>query len=290
MQFEPVAKGYYLEGLSVDVDVVWFSDAIKGGIRRLLPDGNLKEWFPGRQWIGAIKLNGNGFILNSGRGGITWLDAATGVSGMLLDTIDGKPINGINEMMPDGKGGLYFGTLDVTAIERGEVPGSVALYRLDKDGRVTQLCNGLKFSNGIGISLDGKRLYHNETFVGTFAYDIAPDGSLGKPMMMLEKPDCDGLAIDAEGKIWIAGFRSDAIICLRPDGTPQRRIELPAVAATNICFGGIDGRDLYVTTVPADAGDGIAQGKLPDTEASILYRARSDVAGQPIPPAGFRLV
>ena len=289
MQFEALARGYYLEGLSVDGDVVWFSDAIKGGIRRLLPDSSLKEWFPGRKWIGAIRLNGNGVILHSGRGGITWLDPATGATGMLLDTIDGKPINGVNEMIPDGKGGLYFGTLDVTAIERGQVPGAVALYRLDKHGRVTELCNGLRFSNGIGISSDGRRLYHNETFVGTFAYDVAPDGRLGKPKMMLEKPDCDGLALDADGNLWITGYSSEALICLRPDGSLVRRIDLPAAAATNICFGGVDGRDLYVTTVPPDAGDRIAVGKLPDTDTSTLYRARSDVPGQPVPAAGLRI-
>ena len=42
--------------------------------------------------------------------------------------------------------------------------------------RVRQLCSGLRFSNGVALSPDGRRLYHNETFVGLWAYDIMPDG------------------------------------------------------------------------------------------------------------------
>ena len=43
----------------------------------------------------------------------------TGKSGWLIDKIDGKPINGINEMIPDGTGGIYFGTNDIEMIESG---------------------------------------------------------------------------------------------------------------------------------------------------------------------------
>jgi sugar lactone lactonase YvrE len=289
MTFEVVAKGCYLEGLAVEADAVWVSDAIQGGIQHFRTDGSVKKWLPDKRWIGSLLLNANGVALVSGEGGIMWLDGATGASGMLLDRVDGQPIVGVNEMTPDGKGGIIFGSLDVPAIMRGEPPGPAALYRLDGARRVTQLCAGLKFSNGIAVSPDGRRLYHNETFVGTFVYEIAPDGTLGKPALLLEKPDCDGLALDAEGTLWVAGFQSSAIVCLRPDGTVKRQVDLPAGGVTNIRFGGVDRRDLYVTNVPGDAGEKIATGIWPTADASKLYRTRSDIPGLPVPAAGFRL-
>src|SRR5262245_45751968 len=178
MEFRPVAKGYYLEALSVDDDAVWFSDVARGGIRRVSPDGRTDEWLAEQRWIAGILQNEDGRVLYSRPGGIAWLDPRTGDSGTLLDAIEGKAIGGIHEMAPDRTGGLFFGTVDIPAIERGETPRPVGLYRLDPSGRVSRLCEGLTFTNGLAISADGRRLYHNESFVGVCAYDVAPDGAL----------------------------------------------------------------------------------------------------------------
>src|SRR5579862_5406122 len=112
-EFEQVASGIYLEGLSVDYkrDVVWYSDVIAGGIHGVRPDGRKVGSFnEGRMWTGGIMMNEDGAVLSSGQGGIMWNDPDSGRSGWLLTTIEGKPINGINEMMPDGTGGIFFGT------------------------------------------------------------------------------------------------------------------------------------------------------------------------------------
>jgi sugar lactone lactonase YvrE len=192
-------------------------------------------------------------------------------------------------MTPDGKGGLYFGTVDLPAIINGQAPGPAALYRLDVSGRVSRLCDGLKFSNGLGLSQDGCRLYHNESFVGTFAYDVAPDGSLGPATLLLKKHDCDGIAIDCDGRVWVSGFSSNEIVRLRPDGSIDGTIAIPAPAATNVRFGGPDMRDVYVTTVMPEAALALARGTAIEEPSSVLYRARSDVAGLPLEAPRFRL-
>jgi len=293
MEFESITKGFYLEALSIDdaegKGDIWFCDVIPGGVRRLSKDGRIDEWLPGRCWIGCIVLNEDGCVLSSGPKGIAWVDPITGASGMLLDSIDGKPLKGINEMLPDRNGGLIFGTLDVPAIEQGVAPEPAGLYRLDTDGQVTRLWDQLKFSNGIVVSQDGRRLFHNETFVGTSVYEIGVDGSLRNPKLVLEKPDCDGMALDSQGRIWVAGYRSSEIICLTPDGVVDSKVPLAAEGLTNLRFGGADARDLYLTTVPPDAGDGLAKGELPTTQASVLYRTRTAVAGAPIGHTRFRL-
>jgi len=289
MKFEPMVEGYYLEALIVDGNTVWFSDVVEGGIRRLTPDGKVAIWLPDRRLVGGVLLNDDGCVLVSGSRGIVWASPATNTSGVLIDSVDGQPLLGVNEMRPDGKGGCYFGSIDMPAIERGATPGPVGLYRLDADGKAKKLWDGLVFTNGLTPNAAGTRLYHNESFVGTFAYDIDVDGSLKNRALLLEKADCDGIAMDVEGCIWVSGFSSGELLRLKPDGTIMQRIAVPGDAATNVRFGGADGRDIYVTVVSRASAQALKDGKMPATKNSVLYRGRSDVAGQAIPKTRFRL-
>jgi len=289
MSFTPIARGRYLEALAVDGGTVWFSDVLRGGVQVLHPDGSTSHWLPERLWIGGVAVNEDGSVLCSGPGGIAWFNAASGRSGTLLSTIDGAPLSGVNEMCPDGRGGLIFGTLDIASILKGQKTAPVALYRLDANGKVTLLCDGLRFCNGVLVSPDGKSLYHNESFVGTFVYDIAADGSLGQRRMLIEKQDCDGIAMDMRGNLWISGFASEELVCVRPDGAIEQRLPLPGGACTNIRFGGAQGDELYVTTVPLTAGAEIARGRQPTELNSVLYRAPSPAPGRAVARTRFKL-
>jgi len=288
MSFTALARGLYLEALAIDGDVVWFSDVIRGGVQELRPDGSLDHWLAARKWIGGLLLNQDGSVLCSGPGGIDWFNPRTGRSGTLLSEIDGQALSGINEMCPDGHGGIVFGTLDLAAIVRAERPAPVALYRLDIERRVSLLDDGRVFCNGLGMSADGRKLYHNESFVGTFVYDVAADGTVGNRRMLIEKQDCDGMALDTRGNLWITGFSSAEIICVRPDGAIDQRLALPGGACTNVRFGG-GGGDIFVTTVPSSAGPELAKGRLPTAADSVLYRAPSPVPGRINAPTRFRL-
>jgi len=145
-----IAKGLYLEGLAVDYasGIVWYSDVIAGGIHGVKPDGRLISFNRDRKWTGGILLNADGSVLSSGAGGIMWNNPLTGRSGWLIDKLNGAPINGINEMMPDGTGGIYFGTVDIERIERGEPTRPAQLYRLTTDGEVGLAADALGFATG----------------------------------------------------------------------------------------------------------------------------------------------
>jgi len=289
--FEPVAAGLYLEGLAVDTrrNIVWYSDVIAGGVHGLMPDGTTVTLNKERMWTGGIMLNADGSVLSSGAGGIMWNNPETGKSGWLIGEIDGRPINGINEMMPDGTGGIYMGTVDIEQIAKGEPTRPATLYRLTVDGRVVAVAERLGFANGIMLSADRKHLYYNDTFDSTYVFDVLPDLSLANRRQFLAKEDCDGMALDAEGNLWITGFRSSTIARAKPDGTLLSPVATPAGAITQIRFGGVDMRDYYITSVPADGGDSLKEGVLPTEKRSILYRGRSDVPGMPIAPAQFQL-
>jgi sugar lactone lactonase YvrE len=288
MAFETLTTGVYLEGLIADADSVWVTDPIKGGLRHLRRDGSLvKTWLPEKLWVGSLLFNGDGVMLMSGEHGIAWLDTKTGETGYLADRVGGEPLLGANEMVTDGKGGIYFGSLDVAAIATGGTPGPASLYRLGPDGVVTELRSGFTFCNGVGVSADGKRLYFNETFTGVSMFDIRPDGTLGEKQFLLEKPDADGMAIDEAGTVWVSGYQSSCILGLAPDGTERARLQTPAGGVTNIWFGGPDRRDLYMTGVSAEAGETIRAGKPLEGEGSFLLHTRVETPGIAIPPAGF---
>jgi sugar lactone lactonase YvrE len=103
------------------------------------------------------------------------------------------------------------------------------------------------------------------------------------------KDDSDGMALDAEGNVWITGFRSGGfVVRVKPDGTLLPHVETPPGSSTQVRFGGSDMRDCYVNVVPADGGDNLKDGN-PLSGASYLYRGRSSVPGMPLSPARFAL-
>ena len=110
-EYVALAEGIYLEGLAVDHAraVIWYSDVIAGGIHGVKPDGTKVTSFnEGRMWTGGVMMNADGAVFSTGQGGIMWNNPDTGKSGWLLDELEGQPINGINEMWPDGSGGIYL--------------------------------------------------------------------------------------------------------------------------------------------------------------------------------------
>jgi sugar lactone lactonase YvrE len=290
-QFRELARGKYLEALLVDGEDVFVSDVIDGGIRHFGLDGTERGGFlPDRMMVGGLLRNHDGKVLVSGQDGIVWFDPASGAQGTLLDNLGDRPMRGVNEMRATAEGALLFGEVDLPTILRGETPGKTALFRLDPDGTLTLLADDQVFTNGMAQSLDRARFYHNQSFVGTFAYPLHPDGSLGEGEMILAKEDADGMSLDAEGMLWITGFGSAELLRVDgADGSIVDRVALPGPASTNVRFGGADMRDIYVTIVSPETAMALKDGILPEEETSALVLGRSPVAGVPLARARFDL-
>lgn len=279
--FTEIARGFYLEGLLVDGEDVWFTDVTEGGVQNLRTG---QVVLPGRTMIGGLLMNADGSLLVAGLGGIDWVNPSNGAQGVLVSGIDGA-----NEMRSDGVGGVLFGTIDLPAILAGKKPGPSTIRRMAKDGEMSVLCEGLAFANGLSLNPDGTALYFNDSFAAVRRFPISADFALGEMATMIDKYDCDGMALDVAGNVWICGFGSDHLLCLAPDGRELDRIVLPGPACTNLRFGGLDMRDLYVTVVDPAAAQRLAQGVPLTQKSSALYCGRAPVAGAPIARTEFAL-
>ena len=290
--FALLAEGIYLEGLAVDHmnDAIWYSDVIAGGIHGVRSDGTpITTLNPGRMWTGGVMMNADGAVLSSGQGGIMWNHPTTGRSGWLLDELEGGAINGINEMWPDGEGGIFFGTNDIEMVIAAKETRPTAIFRLTREREVIKLADGLRFSNGLAYDPRRRTLYCSDTFQCAWAWTVEADHSLSNKRVLLDREDCDGLAIDADGNIWITGFRSPGIIRrLSPEGRELDPVPTPPGSTTQVRFGGADLRDIYITLVPEDGGDSLKEGK-PLSGKSELWRGRAEVPGIAVQAAGFDL-
>jgi sugar lactone lactonase YvrE len=290
--FEKIASGIYLEGLAFDHarNVIWYSDVIAGGIHGVKPDGTkLCSFNDTRMWTGGVLVNGDGCVLSTGEGGIMWNHPETGKSGLLLDKIDGEAINGINEMVPDGTGGIFFGTNDIEMVIKGGATRPTALYRLTAGRELIKLADGLGFTNGIMYDAARRRFYCNDTFNCTWVFDVADDLTLVNKRLFLEKQDVDGMALDEAGNVWVTGFRSNFFTRLAPDGTTLKPVETQAGSITQLRFGGPDMCDIYFNSVPADGGDTLKEGGEITAKNSFLFKGRSEIPGLRFEPPHFSL-
>jgi gluconolactonase len=256
VEFEELASGYSLLEAPVwdGADGVFFSDVLKGGVRRWSSDRGVEDVLPKRRGIGGMCLHADGGLVVSGR---DVLHVRGDDQRTLLGELDG--VAGFNDLTADGEGSVYVGALRFQPFA-GESPVPGQVWRVDGSGAVPAL-EGIDWPNGIGFSPDGATMYACDYAHATV---LTADGSV---FARSPAGSADGLAVDEQGGIWVATGEGGAIARFEPDGLPERTVEVPAEFISSLCFGGDDMRDVYVTTMGA------------------LLHGRSDVPGLPVPPA-----
>ncbi|MFM6828729.1 MAG: SMP-30/gluconolactonase/LRE family protein [Novosphingobium sp.] len=280
--FEELAGGYaFVEAPRGALDgSQWFSDLLGASVYRRNTQGDVQAMLTGRDWVGGIVMDTSGQVLCSGRGGIVAVDPATGLTRMVLDSIEGEPIIAVNDMEGDGQGGLYGGTIDfVSIMERGEPPAPGRFFHMDADGNVTVLRRDVQASNGIGFSPCGKWLYHSETGCGVWRYPLA-DGKAGAPELFIPLPDSDGMVVDREGGLWVACWESGRLLHFNASGSETHRLTCPYPHIVSLGFEPGDLTSLLVST----------GGNATVTGSGALLRLRVDVPGVPEHPTTLAML
>jgi len=187
--------------------------------------------------------------------------------------------NRTNDGACDAAGRLWAGTM--ARDERSPVAG---LYRIDLDLSVTRVVGGTTISNGLGWSPDGGTFYFIDSPTRRIdAFDCDPATGVierRRPLAAVEAGDAvpDGMAVDAEGCLWVALHGGWGLRRYSPGGELLAVIGLPVARVTSCCFGGPELRDLYVTT----RRDGLGDAELAvQPLAGALLRLGPGVAGQP---------
>uniref|UniRef100_A0A1I8HVN6 SGL domain-containing protein n=1 Tax=Macrostomum lignano TaxID=282301 RepID=A0A1I8HVN6_9PLAT len=196
----------------------------------------------------------------------------------VLHKVDPQEPIRFNDAKCDPAGRLLAGTMSLEK-EAGLVmkPGAGSLFGLDLDGSIKTLDTGFSLSNGLG--------WHGNTFYFTdsvarviYAYDwdaeafsisnrrVAIDFSKLPEQEKLGVPD--GLAVDADGRLWVACFFGSRVLCLDPQsGQVVSQIPMPVPNVTSCCFGS-DG-ELFVTTANHW---GVREGEQPPPQAGSVFR------------------
>ena len=122
---------------------------------------------------------------------------------------------------------------------------------------MTKLEDGIAVSNGPCWSPDGKIFYFADTWANAiWAYDWDAGGAPANKRVFIQGSGPgmpDGATVDSEGFFWNAWNGASTghgdIRRYAPDGTLDRRIELPTLKVTSLIFGGPDLDVLYVTSM-----------------------------------------
>lgn len=174
-----------------------------------------------------------------------------------------------NDLVVDGQGRAYVGNfgfdLDAEIHARGaesvlaDHPTTV-LALVQPDGSVSDAAPGERFSfpNGMVITPDGKTLILGETLAGRLtALDIGPDGTLSNRRAWAPTWPAipDGIALDAEGAVWIANPLAPECRRIGAGGAVLEVIETAGLPCFACMLGGPEGKHLFMLVAPSsDAG------------------------------------
>jgi sugar lactone lactonase YvrE len=235
----------------------------------------------------ALAIHAGGGLVVAQRSGFVHLDTASGA----VTSIAAAPYDSSGMRFNDGRvdtaGRFWVGARD----ELGERQ-QAGMFMLERGQVRTQWTGGMKNSNGLGFSPDGRVMYHADTAthrVDRYDFDAATGTvSNRQPFVQFDAnkaaPDYggrpDGAAVDSAGNYWCAMFEGARLLCFAPDGQLLREVTLPLRCPTMIAFGGHDLKTLYITS---------ASHKRPDAERArypltgCVLALRVDVAGRPEP-------
>lgn len=223
--------------------------------------------------VGGFTIQADGaLLLFMDKGAVKiWRD---GKLTSVIEHIEAEMDSRFNDVHADPLGRVFCGTMAV-----GERMGR--LYRLETDGTLTPILEGVGCSNGMGFTPGCQQMYYTDSFKHTiylFDYNAATGAITNQRVFVQAPPEegfPDGMTVDSEGYVWSARWDGSCLVRHAPDGTVDRRILFPVPKVSSVTFGGPDYTDIYVTTAGGDK-------KETDGEhAGALFRLNLGIRGVP---------
>ena len=252
---------------------LYWCDIPRGRIFRFDPSTGLHEQcYEGRP-VGGFTVQSDGaLLLFMDRGTIArWNEGDLTV---VVERIPEELGSRFNDVIADPRGRVFCGTMS-TEDSKGR------LYRLDVDGSLQILLEGIGCSNGMAFTADLQGFYHTDSFAYQICYyDYSvEDGTLSNRRIFAQLKAADGMpdgmTLDSEGRPWSALWDGSAVVRLGANGQIEERLPIPAPKASSVAFGGLDYTDMYITT--AGGHRKLIEGQL----AGALFRSKRPIPGRP---------
>jgi sugar lactone lactonase YvrE len=255
-------------------------DAPRGEVHLFDPATGLDTHVTLDHDVGAVAPRSSGGLVAAVADGFAFVDPDTGAATPVA-TVSIDPPGRMNDGQCDPFGRFWAGTL-----AHGMVPGAGSLYRLDPDGTVTRVLDDVTCSNGMAWSADGATMYYVDSLrYAVDAFTVTPHGALADRRTFVAVggeaeggAGPDGVAIDADGCLWVAVWGAGEVRRFTPAGVLDVVVRVPAPYVTSCAFGGPGLDVLYLTSAASPMGDGGPQ--LPAPSGS-LFACRPGPSGLP---------
>ena len=238
---------------------LYWTDVPSKVIKRWHPATGAHASWPMPEMVTAIAVRKSGGLIIASHTGIDFFDPASGQATRFVAPEKDKPKNRSNDGKCDRQGRFWYGTMmNNFAADGSELPitaNTGGLYRIDPEGSVHTVEQGLGIANTFAWSPDNRTMYFADTFDAIYAYDFDPVSGRAGNRRVFAKADTatyghpDGSTIDSEGFLWNCRWDGGCIIRWSPDGRIDRVVKMPCQRVTSCIFGGADLSVLYVTTV-----------------------------------------
>ncbi|MCX5662966.1 MAG: SMP-30/gluconolactonase/LRE family protein [Planctomycetota bacterium] len=253
---------------------LYWTDIETGRLFRLDPATGKHEQIYYGPRVGGFTFQADGsLLLFRDKGNIVlWRDGKEIKT--IVKEIPAEAEGRFNDVIADPEGRVFAGTLTDTG-----KPGR--LYRLDRDGKLTLIVDGVGCCNGMAFTADLKKMYFTDSMkfvIYVFDYD-RKTGALTNQRDFINTPKDggypDGMTIDGKGDIWSARWDGNCVVQYSADGKEKGKITFPVKKVSSVIFGGPNLDEMYLTTAGGEKKNEDGQA------AGALYRVKAGVKGVP---------
>src|SRR6201996_1427937 len=244
----------FTEGPSVDKKGnVFFTDQPNNKIWEYSTDGKLSVFMDNAGRSNGTYFDNKGNLITcADEHGQLWSISPNKKVKVLVHDLDGRLLNGPNDVWVTPNGDLYitdpYYQRDYWTRKKPDLEGQNVYYLAKGSNKLITVVTDMHQPNGIVGTPDGKYLYIADIGANkTFKYVINPDGSLINKQLFTEQGS-DGMTLDSEGNVYLTG---NGVTIYNPAGIKIVHININEPWTANLCFGGKNKDDLFITASKA---------------------------------------